>query len=111
METINWIEEESTDRWNRPNLVAYALLEAMAEKAPNDIDEVFKPFNPKALEVEFKVNGVEVSFVGVMKLIQKAVEGIEDNCKATLVIDAANRLINELSKTINHEEWKARTDV
>lgn len=109
MEVVNWIEEENKGRWNQPNLVAYALIEAMSEKTL-DVDKTFSPFDPKALQVEFKVNGVEVSFVGVMNLIQKAVEGIEDDCKSTLVVDAANKLIDELSKTINHEEWKARTD-
>lgn len=108
MEVINWIEEENKGRWNQPNLVAYALIEAMSEKTA-DVDKVFAPFNPKALQVEFKVNGVDVSFVGVMNLIQKAIEGIEEDCKATLVIDAANKLIDELSETIWREKWKART--
>lgn len=110
MESINWIKEEDSGHWNHPNLVAYALIEAMSEKAGHNIEEVFAPFEPQALQVEFKVNGVEVSFKGVMKRIQDAVEKIEDDCKATIVIDAANKLIDELTKTINQEEWKARTD-
>lgn len=108
VEIINWIKEENKGRWNRPNLVAYALIEAMSEKSV-DVDKTFAPFDSEAIQVEFKVNGVEVSFTGVMNLIQKAVEEVEDDCKATLVIDAANKLIDELSKKINEEEWKART--
>ena len=80
MEVINWIEQENKGRWNNPNLVAWALIEAMSEKQVQsgiDIKEVFRPFEPQALNVEFKVNGVSLSFVSIMEKIQLHVEGIE----------------------------------
>lgn len=97
METINWVEQEDSGSWNRPNLVAYALLEVMAEKAEgSDVTQVFEPFDPKALNVEFKVNRVDVSFVHAMTLIQNAVEKLEEDIKASTIKEAANKLIDEL---------------
>jgi len=32
METINWQDFEEKGNWSRPNLVAWALIEAMAKK-------------------------------------------------------------------------------
>lgn len=103
MEQINWIEHEEKGNWKRPNLVAYALLEGMVAVSGTNVEEVFAPFNSEALNVEFKVNGVEVSFVGVMNLIQKAVEDLEDEVRASIIKEAAQRLISELESKI--EGW------
>jgi len=99
MEVINWIEHEEKDRWNRTNLVSWALLEAMAEKQEQigiNIEELFAPFEPQALNVEFKVNGVSLSFVSIMKKIQSHVEGIEEDCRKTMIKDAAKDIIEHL---------------
>lgn len=99
MEIVNWLEHEEKDRWNRTNLVAWALIEAMSEKqeqSGQDIKELFTPFEPQALQVEFKINGVEVSFVSLMDRIQAHIEGIEADCRATMVKDAAKDIIDHL---------------
>lgn len=99
MEVINWIEQENKGRWNNPNLVSWALLEAMAEKQEQigiNIEELFAPFEPQALNVEFKVNGVSLSFVSVMEKIQSHVEGIEEDCRKTMIKDAAKDIIEHL---------------
>lgn len=96
MEIVNWQENEKKGSWDKPNLCAWALVEAMAEKAGDDIKRVFEPFKPEALEVEFKVNGVELSFVSIMDKIQSVVEGIEDDCRASMVKDAAKAIIEHL---------------
>lgn len=104
MEIINWVAQEDSGSWNRPNLVAYALLEAMAQKGEGeDITQIFEPFDPKALNVEFKVNGVEVSFVHAMTLIQNAVLKLEEDIKASIIKEAANKLIDELRDKV--EGW------
>lgn len=97
METINWVEHEEKGNWKRPNLVAYTLIEAMAEKAGINLEEVFQPFDPKALNVELRVNGVDVPFVGVMDKIQKAIELLEQEVRSSIIKDAARELIEELS--------------
>ncbi len=99
MEVINWIEQENKGRWNNPNLVAWALIEAMSEKQVEsgvDIKELFEPFEPQALNVEFKVNGVSLSFVRIMEKIQSHVEGIEEGCRKTMIKDAAKDIIEHL---------------
>ncbi len=99
MEVIDWVEHEEKDRWNRTNLVSWALLEAMAEKQEQigiNIEELFAPFEPQALNVEFKVNGVSLSFVSVMEKIQSHVEGIEEDCRKTMIKDAAKDIIEHL---------------
>lgn len=105
MEIINWISEEEKGRWDNPNLVAYSLIEAMSEKAPRgDIKDVFAPFDPKALNVEFKVNGVEVSFVRVMGLIQSAISEIESDCKKACHKEAAKEIIQVLEN--QYRTWE-----
>lgn len=106
IESIDWIKEEESSRWNNPNLVAFCLIEAMSDKAGLDINEVFEPFDPKALQVEFKVNGVSVSFKGCMQRIQAAIAEIEQDCRKTLVTEAANALILELNDKINQQDWQ-----
>lgn len=106
IESIDWIKEEESSSWNNPNLVAYCLIEAMSEKAGMDLNEVFEPLDPKALQVEFKVNGVSLSFKGCMQCIQKAIAEIEQDCRKELVTEAANALISELTDKINQESWK-----
>lgn len=101
METINWIEHEEKGSWERPNLVAYALIEAMCDVAGTDVENTFSPFDSKALNVEFRVNGVELSFVGVMTRIQKAVETLEDDIRASIIKDAANKLMDELRDKVD----------
>nr|DAH57276.1 MAG TPA: hypothetical protein [Caudoviricetes sp.] len=99
MEVIDWVEHEEKDPWNRTNLVSWALLEAMAEKQEQigiNIEELFAPFEPQALNVEFKVNGVSLSFVSVMEKIQSHVEGIEEDCRKTMIKDAAKDIIEHL---------------
>lgn len=106
MDIIDWVKEEESGRWNQPNLVAYCLIEAMSEKAGQDVEKVFAPFDPSALQVEFKINGVEVSFKSIMERIQNAIAEIENDCKKVLITDAANALINELQDKINQQDWK-----
>lgn len=96
MELIDWVEEESKGSWNNPNLVAYALIEAMSEKAGTEVDKVFSPFKPEALQVEFKVNGVELSFTGVMEKIQKAMDDVEEDCKKSLYKEVCQKVINDI---------------
>lgn len=103
MEIIDWVEHEEKGGWNRPNLVAFALIEAMSDKAGDDVEKVFTPFEPKALKVEFKINGVDVSFVHVMNIIQEHVYGLEDEIKKSIIKDAGEKLIEELRNKI--EEW------
>jgi len=108
METINWIEHEEKGSWNRPNLVAYALLESMVSVS-NNISDTFTPFEPQALQVELTVNGKQVSFVRAMNLIQEGISRLESDIKKSLIKDAAQALIDELHNTIQTEEWKERT--
>lgn len=106
MEIINWVKEEEKGRFDQPNLVAYALIEAMANHSDKPVDEVFTPFEPQALQVEFKVNGVEVSFKGVMEAIQQGVKEIEEDVKKTIIKDAAQGLIDQLQSVINmRNDW------
>lgn len=106
VESIDWIKEEESGRWNNPNLVAYCLIESMSEKAGQDVEKVFAPFKPEALQVEFKINGVSVSFKGCMQRIQAAIAEIEQDCRKTLVTQAANALISELTDKINQKDWQ-----
>ena len=106
IESIDWIKEEESGRWNNPNLVAFCLIEAMSEKAGMDLETVFAPFKPESLQVEFKVNGVSVSFKGCMQRIQKAIAEIEQDCRKSLITEAANALINELTDKINQQDWQ-----
>lgn len=102
MEIINWIKEDESGVWDRPNLVAWALVEAMSEGLEKrDIREVFAPFDSTALEVEFKVNGVEVSFKSLCGKIQKEITGLEDQIRSSIIKDAAQRLIEELEGKIH----------
>lgn len=98
MEIVNWFEHEEKSRWNQPNLVAYALIEAMSAVNDGSLTcfEKNGEFKPKALEVEFKVNGVAISFVGVMDSIQKAVESIESDCRKVMTKEAAQQIITHL---------------
>lgn len=109
MEIIDWINEEEKGSWDRPNLVAWALIEAMSEKS-TDVDKVFKeedkPFNPKALEVEFKVNGVEVSFKHVAGLLDKHISQLETEIKNSMIKDTAQKLINDLQEKVDSDYWK-----
>ncbi len=110
MEIINWIKEESKGSFNRPNLVAYALLEIMANHDPSKrVDEVFKPFDPEALQVELKINGVDVSFKFALDLIQKHIETFEDTIRKAIITDAGQALDQELAHAIEnlpYEEWE-----
>lgn len=103
MEIVNWIEYEKKDRWNQPNLVAYALIEAMANHGGQNM-EAFGEFDAQALQVEFKVNGVEVSFVGVMEAIQKSVEEIEADCKKVMHKEAARDIMQLLEN--KYQTWE-----
>lgn len=103
MEIIDWIEYEQKDRWNQPSLVAYALIEAMANHGEQNMS-AFGEFDAKALEVEFKVNGVEVSFVGVMEAIQKAVEEIEADCRKVMHREAAKDIMQLLEN--KYQTWE-----
>lgn len=103
MEIVNWIEYEKKGRWNQPNLVAWALIEAMSHHGEQNMS-AFGEFDSKALQVEFKVNGVEVSFVGVMEAIQKAVEDIEADCKKVMHREAAKDIISLLEN--KYHTWE-----
>lgn len=107
MEIINWIEHEEKGNYKRPNLVAFALLEAMVSVSDN-IKDTFAPFNSQALEVCLTVNGKQVSFVRAMELIQEGVERLEDQIRKDIITDAAQTLIDELQRTIHTEQWKSR---
>jgi len=50
-----------------------------------------------------KINGVDVSFVYIMELIQNSVENLEAEIRASIIKDAANKLIEELGNKI--EQW------
>lgn len=101
MEIIDWIEE---DNKGRENLVAYCLIEAMGRKAGRDvITEVFEPFKPEALEVEFKINGVEVPFTWVCGIIQKHLDDIESEVKKKLRHDVLSKIQNEINNIMYEE--------
>lgn len=106
MEIVNWIEYEQKDRWNQPNLVAYALIEAMSNHGNQDLEAFTKDggFDSKALQVEFKVNGIEVSFVSVMEAIQKAVEEIESDCRKVMHREAAKDIMQLLEN--KYQTWE-----
>lgn len=105
MEVINWQQEEEKGSWSRPNLIAWALIEAMAAKSEgSDVKKVFSPFDPKALEVEFKVNGVDVNFKSLCESIQKSIENLENEIRGSLIKDAALELISELENKVHSWE-------
>jgi hypothetical protein len=105
MEIINWIKEDSKDSFSRPNLVAYALLEVMANHDQSKrVDEVFAPFEPEAIQVELKINGVEVSFKFALALIQQHIDTLEDDIRTSLITGAAQALISELETKIHQQE-------
>ena len=100
MDTINWREQEDAGSWQRPNLVAFALIECMADKAGMDVKGVFAPFDPEALVVEFRINGIEVSFLAAMERIQNAVAELESEIKKSILREAAEKLIGELQSNV-----------
>lgn len=85
-EKVDWTEHEAKGNFKRPNLVAYCLIESMSAKTDSgvNIGEVFKPFNPKDLSVELKVNGVEVSLVEALGNIQNHIDNLEEEIRKTL---------------------------
>lgn len=97
MEIIDWVKHEEKGNWSRPNLVSYVLIEAMSAKAGTEVEQVFKPFNPQALQVEFKVNGVELSFLDVMQRIHGSLSNLEDECKKTVYKEVCEKVVNELN--------------
>lgn len=109
METINWVEHEQKASYhsNKPNLVAYCLLEAMAEASEQkgiDLTELFTPFKPEALQVEFKVNGVDLSFTGCMDKIQKAISSIEEDVERTLKPKIMKQIISKLELDLYYSQ-------
>lgn len=103
MEIINWIEEEGTGTFSKPNLVAYSLIEAMS-RVQGDIQEVFAPFNSEALQVEFKVNGVEVPFTWVCKAIQDSLDNLEEQAKLSVRKEALQKVQSQIDHMIWAEE-------
>ncbi len=103
MEIINWIKEEEKGTHRSPNLVAYCLIEAMS-RVSTKIDEVFVPFKPEALEVEFKVNGVNVPFTWFCTVIQEHLDQIEDDVKKNLRKETLEKVQQEISNILWDEE-------
>lgn len=103
MEIIDWIIEEEKSTHRNPNLVAYCLIEAMGRVSAN-IDEVFTPFKPEALEVEFKVNGVDVPFTWVCAVIQKHLDEIEHDIKKNLRKETLEKVQQEINNILWDEE-------
>ena len=67
-QTIDWLEYDEKE-----HVISWTLLEAMSKAG---MDE-FEGFDSSALEVQLLVNGVEVSFIGCMELLQEQLKDIE----------------------------------
>ena len=63
---INWQEEDK-----KHNLLAWAIIECMSAKAGSQgFSNVFPEFNGDCLDVEFKVNGVDLPVKRAFELIE-----------------------------------------
>lgn len=102
MEIINWQEHDKKGGfYDHPNLVAYTLLEGMSRAAGTDVKEVFAPFNPEALEVELKVNGVVVPFTWVMGEIEKCLNNMEQTVEKSLQNKIKGQIADKLYEMID----------
>ena len=84
METIDWYADYKT---NEHGLVPWLITHAMSEVAPGDWSEKFPNMDSSNLEVEMKINGVNVPVRDTLELIEKQLD--------SLILEKAKELVEK----------------
>jgi hypothetical protein len=92
MEIIDWAKEELKSSHEGQGLVAWLIIEAMTKASPNYLEK-FGDFDGSNLQVEMKINGIEVPVMETLELIEEQLDA--------LVLDKAKKLVEE--KFYHHE--------
>lgn len=98
MEVINYLEE---DQRNHKGMLAWAIITLMTDTAdPGDTLWKFDKVDGSKLEVECRINGVEVSFTKLMNHVEAQMD--------QLIAEAADKLINEKFRRLDDTLTAAR---
>ena len=93
MDTIDWVKEELKSTHDGQGLVAWLIIEAMTKASPDGYLEKFGDFDGSKLQVEMKINGIEVPVMETLGLIEDQLD--------SLILDKAKKLVEE--KFYHHE--------
>lgn len=87
MAFIDWIEED-----NRNSLCAFVIIECMSKVGI----EKFGKFDSSNINVEMKINGIDVDFKQCMDYIDSQIDDFKERVKDDVYDSVKNELISKL---------------